>query len=96
MAEDDSEWVVESIAGYLGSPEWIIPVMDFMENKCTGKSKMLTFFLGRSGGKLNLLFLEHACAASMVANVVTAVISCLRPSMRKLASLPNVLSSMRL
>ncbi|XP_068575103.1 cilia- and flagella-associated protein 36 isoform X2 [Cebidichthys violaceus] len=35
MAEDDSEWVVESIVGYLGSPEWVIPVMDFMENKCT-------------------------------------------------------------
>ncbi|KAJ8360265.1 hypothetical protein SKAU_G00167900 [Synaphobranchus kaupii] len=34
MAED-SEWVVESIAGYLGSPEWVIPVTDFMENKCT-------------------------------------------------------------
>ncbi|XP_044069351.1 cilia- and flagella-associated protein 36 isoform X3 [Siniperca chuatsi] len=35
MAEDDSEWVVESIVGYLGSPEWLIPVTDFMENKCT-------------------------------------------------------------
>ncbi|XP_077469266.1 cilia- and flagella-associated protein 36 [Stigmatopora argus] len=35
MAEDDSEWVVESIVGYLGSPEWIIPVTDFMEHKCT-------------------------------------------------------------
>ncbi|XP_037637362.1 cilia- and flagella-associated protein 36 isoform X1 [Sebastes umbrosus] len=35
MAEEDSEWVVESIVGYLGSPEWIIPVTDFMENKCT-------------------------------------------------------------
>ncbi|KAJ8387326.1 hypothetical protein AAFF_G00158220 [Aldrovandia affinis] len=34
MAED-SEWVVESIAGYLGSPEWVVPVTDFMENKCT-------------------------------------------------------------
>ncbi|XP_028845260.1 cilia- and flagella-associated protein 36 isoform X2 [Denticeps clupeoides] len=34
MAED-TEWVVESIAGYLGSPEWTIPVADFMENKCT-------------------------------------------------------------
>ncbi|KAI5610051.1 cilia- and flagella-associated protein 36 [Silurus asotus] len=34
MAED-SEWVVESIAGYLGSPEWLIPLTDFMENKCT-------------------------------------------------------------
>ncbi|XP_036397932.1 cilia- and flagella-associated protein 36-like isoform X2 [Megalops cyprinoides] len=31
---DDSEWVVESIAGYLGSPEWVIPVTDFMEHKC--------------------------------------------------------------
>ncbi|XP_070772114.1 cilia- and flagella-associated protein 36 isoform X2 [Enoplosus armatus] len=35
MAEDDCEWVVESIVGYLGSPEWLIPVTDFMENKCT-------------------------------------------------------------
>ncbi|XP_072293611.1 cilia- and flagella-associated protein 36 isoform X2 [Eucyclogobius newberryi] len=35
MAEDDSEWVLESIVGYLGSPEWVIPVSDFMENKCT-------------------------------------------------------------
>ncbi|KAI1897008.1 hypothetical protein AGOR_G00100780 [Albula goreensis] len=32
---DDSEWIVESIAGYLGSPEWVIPVTDFMEHKCT-------------------------------------------------------------
>ncbi|XP_063047646.1 cilia- and flagella-associated protein 36 [Engraulis encrasicolus] len=32
---DDSEWVLESIAGYLGSPEWVIPVTDFMEHKCT-------------------------------------------------------------
>ncbi|XP_028280054.1 cilia- and flagella-associated protein 36 isoform X3 [Parambassis ranga] len=35
MAEDDSEWVLESIVGYLGSPEWVIPVTDFMENRCT-------------------------------------------------------------
>ncbi|XP_063730398.1 cilia- and flagella-associated protein 36 isoform X3 [Eleginops maclovinus] len=35
MAEEDSEWIVESIVGYLGSPEWVIPVSDFMENKCT-------------------------------------------------------------
>lgn len=34
MAED-SEWVVESIAGYLSSPEWIIPLTDFIENKCS-------------------------------------------------------------
>ncbi|XP_062864553.1 cilia- and flagella-associated protein 36 isoform X2 [Trichomycterus rosablanca] len=32
---DDSEWVVESIAGYLGSPDWIIPITQFMENKCS-------------------------------------------------------------
>lgn len=38
MAEDDSEWIVESIVGYLASPEWVIPVSDFMENKCTGKT----------------------------------------------------------
>lgn len=40
MAEDDSEWIVESIVGYLGSPEWVVPVSDFMENKCTGDSKI--------------------------------------------------------
>ncbi|KAK3523229.1 hypothetical protein QTP86_022952, partial [Hemibagrus guttatus] len=34
MAED-SEWVVESIAGFLGSPEWLIPLTDFIENKCS-------------------------------------------------------------
>ncbi|KAF4071367.1 hypothetical protein AMELA_G00272340 [Ameiurus melas] len=34
MAED-SEWVVESIAGYLGSPEWLIPLSDFIENTCS-------------------------------------------------------------
>ncbi|KAJ8366082.1 hypothetical protein SKAU_G00149130 [Synaphobranchus kaupii] len=32
---DDNEWVVESIAGYLGSPEWVVPVTDFMDHKCT-------------------------------------------------------------
>lgn len=42
MAEDDSEWVVESIVGYLGSPEWVIPVTDFMENKCTGNRTRLS------------------------------------------------------
>ncbi|XP_008319555.1 cilia- and flagella-associated protein 36 isoform X2 [Cynoglossus semilaevis] len=35
MAEEDSEWIIESIVGFLGSPEWLIPVMDFVENKCT-------------------------------------------------------------
>ncbi|KAF4105365.1 cilia- and flagella-associated protein 36 [Onychostoma macrolepis] len=32
---DDSEWVPESIAGYLSSPDWLIPLADFMENKCS-------------------------------------------------------------
>ncbi|KAI2657374.1 Cilia- and flagella-associated protein 36 [Labeo rohita] len=32
---DDSEWVLESIAGYLSSPDWLIPLADFMENKCS-------------------------------------------------------------
>lgn len=46
MAENDCEWVVESIVGYLGSPEWVIPVTDFMENKCTGKRLLNTHSLG--------------------------------------------------
>lgn len=46
MAEDDSEWVVESIVGYLGSPEWVVPVTDFMENKCTGKNAFHPGLLG--------------------------------------------------
>lgn len=33
---DDSEWVLESIAGYLSSPDWLIPLAEFMENKCSG------------------------------------------------------------
>ncbi|ROJ42685.1 Cilia- and flagella-associated protein 36 [Anabarilius grahami] len=32
---DDSEWVLESIAGYLSSPDWLIPLAEFMENKCS-------------------------------------------------------------
>uniref|UniRef100_A0A672R7Z9 Cilia- and flagella-associated protein 36 n=2 Tax=Sinocyclocheilus grahami TaxID=75366 RepID=A0A672R7Z9_SINGR len=32
---DDSEWVLESIAGYLSSPDWLIPLADFTENKCS-------------------------------------------------------------
>ncbi|KAK1171262.1 cilia- and flagella-associated protein 36-like isoform X1 [Acipenser oxyrinchus oxyrinchus] len=33
--DEDNEWVVETIAGYLGSSDWVIPVTDFIENKCT-------------------------------------------------------------
>lgn len=50
MAEDESEWIVESIVGYLGSPEWVIPVTDFMEHKCTGENDRSTF--------LNLIYLH--------------------------------------
>ncbi|XP_056616310.1 cilia- and flagella-associated protein 36 isoform X1 [Triplophysa dalaica] len=32
---DDGEWVLESIAGYLSSPDWIIPIGDFTENNCS-------------------------------------------------------------
>lgn len=32
---DDGEWVLESVAGFLGSPDWLIPLADFMENKCS-------------------------------------------------------------
>ncbi|KAF6320964.1 cilia and flagella associated protein 36 [Rhinolophus ferrumequinum] len=32
--EDDAEWVVESIAGFLRSPDWTIPILDFVEQKC--------------------------------------------------------------
>lgn len=34
MAED-SEWVPESIAGFLGSPDWLIPLAEFMESRCS-------------------------------------------------------------
>ncbi|XP_067241600.1 cilia- and flagella-associated protein 36 [Chanodichthys erythropterus] len=32
---DDSEWVLESVAGFLSSPDWLIPLAEFMENKCS-------------------------------------------------------------
>ncbi|XP_008821223.1 cilia- and flagella-associated protein 36 isoform X1 [Nannospalax galili] len=32
--EDEVEWVVESIAGFLQSPDWSIPILDFVEQKC--------------------------------------------------------------
>ncbi|XP_007476871.1 cilia- and flagella-associated protein 36 [Monodelphis domestica] len=35
-AEEDEEveWVVESIAGFLRGPDWSIPILDFLEQKC--------------------------------------------------------------
>lgn len=35
--EDEVEWVVESIAGFLRGPDWSIPILDFVEQKCEGK-----------------------------------------------------------
>ncbi|KAB0362453.1 hypothetical protein FD754_006609 [Muntiacus muntjak] len=32
--EDKVEWVVESIAGFLRGPDWSIPILDFVEQKC--------------------------------------------------------------
>lgn len=39
MAEDDREWVFESIVGYLSSPIWLIPVNEFIETRSLGKKK---------------------------------------------------------
>ncbi|XP_061481747.1 cilia- and flagella-associated protein 36 [Rhineura floridana] len=33
-AEAEVEWVVDSIAGYLRSPAWSIPILEFVEHKC--------------------------------------------------------------
>ncbi|XP_036080125.1 cilia- and flagella-associated protein 36 isoform X1 [Rousettus aegyptiacus] len=32
--EDEVEWVVESIAGFLRGPDWSIPILDFVEQRC--------------------------------------------------------------
>ena len=32
--EDEVEWVVESIAGFLRGPDWSIPILDIVEQKC--------------------------------------------------------------
>lgn len=37
--EDEVEWVVESIAGFLRGPDWSIPILDFVEQKCEGKTQ---------------------------------------------------------
>lgn len=43
MAEDDREWVFESIVGYLSSPIWLIPINEFVETKSLGKKKKRTY-----------------------------------------------------
>lgn len=47
MAEDDREWVFESIVGYLSSPIWLIPVTEFVETKSLGKKNVTCFLLGQ-------------------------------------------------
>ncbi|KAF6102703.1 cilia and flagella associated protein 36 [Phyllostomus discolor] len=32
--EEELEWVMESIAGFLRGPDWSIPILDFVEQKC--------------------------------------------------------------
>lgn len=36
-AEAEVEWVVDSIAGFLRSPAWSIPIVEFVEQKCEGE-----------------------------------------------------------
>lgn len=35
--EAEVEWVVDSIAGFLRSPAWSIPILEFVEHKCEGE-----------------------------------------------------------
>ncbi|KAJ3610715.1 hypothetical protein NHX12_022807 [Muraenolepis orangiensis] len=34
--EEEEDWVIESLVGYLGSPDWVVPVSRFMEVQCSG------------------------------------------------------------
>lgn len=45
--EDEVEWVVESIAGFLRGPDWSIPILDFVEQKCEGKNQIPNRLLSR-------------------------------------------------
>lgn len=38
-AEAEVEWVVDSIAGFLRSPAWSIPILEFVEQKCEGETR---------------------------------------------------------
>lgn len=38
--EAEVEWVVDSIAGFLRSPAWSIPILEFVEHKCEGERAM--------------------------------------------------------
>lgn len=38
--ETEVEWVVDSIAGFLRSPAWSIPILEFVEHKCEGERAM--------------------------------------------------------
>lgn len=61
MAEDDREWVFESIVGYLSSPIWLIPINEFVETKSLGKKKKRTY-----DGMSNVLFV-CVCVCALLA-----------------------------
>lgn len=35
--DNDVEWVVDTIAGFLRGPAWSIPILEFMEHNCEGE-----------------------------------------------------------
>lgn len=39
--EAEVEWVVDSIAGFLRSPAWSIPILEFVEHKCEGEKAVI-------------------------------------------------------
>lgn len=74
--EDEAEWVVESIAGFLRGPDWSIPILDFVEQKCEGKNQSpnrqsrlasLISAVGREVVRTNHLYLLgfHLCRAGL-------------------------------
>ncbi len=38
-ANEDDEWLFESIVAYLSSPIWSIPIQHFIETNCMSKKK---------------------------------------------------------
>lgn len=39
MAEEDRDWVIDGVVGFLSSPIWRVPILSFIEQKCIGKSQ---------------------------------------------------------
>lgn len=65
--EDEVEWVVESIAGFLRGPDWSIPILDFVEQKCEGKSKIPNrqFFLASLSPEIGRKVVATNCLSSL-------------------------------